>query len=843
MAALLRVAREAAAGGVRAALVTGEAGLGKSALLGRLGAELERDGGLVATGRCPEVDGAPPAWAWVEALRAVAAIEPPPDELRDALAPLLADDATGGPGPDTSAGRFRLHRAVWAWLTDVARRRPLTVVLDDLHRADAETLALLAAGVRADAGPMGRAADGKQAPVRLFVVAAYRPDEVDGRLTETLADLARRSPVRLALGGLSAEAAARVVASVSQTAVDAATLTALAERTGGNPFYLRESARLLDSEGALVALSDVPEGVRDVLRRRLARLPDPAVAVLRLASIVGREADVDVLVDAAEVDEGGVLDALDAGLIAGLLTEPAPGRVRFVHALVRDTMAADLSGLRRTRMHTRIAAALERLGTHDVSALAHHYGHGVGAATAARAVEVHVAAAELAERRFAHDTAVDLLARALECLDRVPATIPGDRDAERADLYGRLLRARVRAGDVSGARRTRQLAFAAAEAAGRDDLVVAAFTAWTVPTPWQRRPYGVLDEPVVAALRRLSARTDSTPEIRCRLLEAYASEVSEERIVPDPRALAEEAVALARELGDPGLRALTLSTLAANLGRLPEQAARDEAAAELRGLADEHDLPAYGWYARFNLATTAADRNDPATARRLVQESTAIAEAYRMPEAIGVGALAEATLAHIAGRSEEAEERYHRAIEPMIAQGSPHAFGFRWLAVATIRLGQGRIGELADEAPQMSALFGPFAADLCALAMAAAGRIDEARAMRALNEPIRPDFFHTPMSVFRAMAAIALGEREEAAALYPTLLPLAEAPPACAGLSIAIRPPALTLGELARFLGRDREATEHFTRAAAIADMWGANAWSVQARSALGSREGGSSTG
>ncbi|MFE3198181.1 BTAD domain-containing putative transcriptional regulator [Embleya sp. NPDC059237] len=842
LAALLRAAREAAAGGVRAALVTGEAGLGKSALLGRLGAELQRDGGLVATGRCPEVDGAPPAWAWVEALRAVAAIEPPPDELLDALAPLLADDAAGGPGPDTSAGRFRLHRAVWAWLTDVARRRPLTVVLDDLHRADAETLALLAAGVRAEAGTTG-AADGKQAPVRLFVVAAYRPDEVDGRLTETLADLARRSPVRLALGGLSADAAARVVASVSQTAVDAATLTALAERTGGNPFYLRESARLLDSEGALVALSDVPEGVRDVLRRRLARLPDPAVAVLRLASIVGREADVDVLVDAAEVDEGGVLDALDAGLIAGLLTEPAPGRVRFVHALVRDTMAADLSGLRRTRMHTRIAAALERLGTHDVSALAHHHGHGVGAATAARAVEVHIAAAELAERRFAHDAAVDLLTRALECLDRVPAAIPGDRDAERADLYGRLLRARVRAGDVSGARRTRQLAFEAAEAAGRDDLVVAAFTAWTVPTPWQRRPYGVLDEPVVAALRRLSARTDSPPEIRCRLLEAYASEVSEENIVPDPRALAEEAVALARELGDPDLRGLTLATLAANLGRLSEQAARDAAATELRDLADEYDLPVYGWYARFNLATTAADRNDPATARRLVEESAAIAEAYRMPEAIGVGALAQATLAHIAGRHEEAEERYHRAIEPMIAQGSPHAFGFRWVAVSTIRLGQGRIGELAEEAPQMLATFGPFAADLCALAMAAAGRIDEARAMRALNEPIRPDFFHTPMSVLRATAAIALDEREEAAALYPTLFPLAEAPPACAGLSIAIRPPALTLGELARFLGREQEATEHFTRAAAIADTWGANDWAYQARSALGRPEERSSTG
>jgi predicted ATPase len=107
--------------------------------------------------------------------------------------------------------------------------------------------------------------------------------------------------------------------------VDPATISALSERTGGNPFYVKESARLLASEGALVATSEVPEGVRDVLRRRFARLPAPAVSVLRLAAVAGRESDVDVLVGAADVDEAGVLDALDAGLISGLLTEPAPG--------------------------------------------------------------------------------------------------------------------------------------------------------------------------------------------------------------------------------------------------------------------------------------------------------------------------------------------------------------------------------------------------------------------------------------------------------------------------------------------------------------------------------------
>ncbi|MEU0935930.1 BTAD domain-containing putative transcriptional regulator [Embleya sp. NPDC005971] len=823
LAALLGAAGRVGAAGLRVALVTGEAGLGKSALLSRLAGELERAGLLVATGRCPEVDGAPPAWAWVEALRAIAEIVPPPAESAAALAPLLGDDPAEGPGQDTAAGRFRLHRAVWSWLAAGARRRPLAILLDDLHRADAETLALLAA-----------AADGEAAGAPLFVVAAYRPDEVAGRLTETLAGLARRSPVRLALPGLPEAAVARVVDAVSQTPVDPATITALAERTGGNPFYVRESARLLDSEGALVALSDVPEGVRDVLRRRLARLPEPAVAVLRLASVAGREVDVDVLVHAAEVEEGGVLDALDAGLIAGLLTEPAPGRVRFVHALVRDTMVADLSGLRRTRMHGRIAAALERLGSGDVSALAYHYGHAATAGTAARAVEVCVAAAELAERRFAHDTAVELLGRALECLDRIPADTAGDRDGRRADLFGRLLRAQVRAGDVGAARLTRQRAFEAAESMHRDDLTIAAFTAWTVPTPWQSRPYGSLDLGVLAVLRRLIARTDLDPRTRCRLLNGYAGELMGEDIEPRPRAMAEEAVALAADLGDPDLHALALTTLTGNLDSLPDAPARAEAAAELARIADAFDLPEYRWYSRYNQAIAAADQNDPAVARRLVEESTAIAESYRMPEAIGVGGCALATLAHIDGRHDEAEEYYLRATEPMIAQGSLHAYGLRRLALATILLGRGRIRELAPQAPGILADFGPFVADLCALAVAADGRIEQARAIRAVIEPIRRDFFHTPMSVFRAAVVVALGEHEEAAALYPTLLPLRDAAPACAGLSLAIRPPAHDLGELARFLGREREARAHFDRAAEIADTWHAKQWAADARAARG---------
>ncbi|MEU4511169.1 BTAD domain-containing putative transcriptional regulator [Nonomuraea wenchangensis] len=351
LSALVTAAAEAAADGARIALVTGEAGLGKSTLLEHLGRRLERDGWLVAVGHCPEVDSAPPAWAWTEALSAVAAAASPGEFAGD-LAPLLTD--TEPVDADATAGRFRLRQAVWKWLAAVAARRPVAVVLDDLHWADAATLELLGGGL------------GLRAPI--LVVAAYRADE-SGHLTGTLASLARATPLRLALPGLDDAAVARLVR--AECEADDETVAGIAERTGGNPFYVRESARLLNGEGALVALSEVPEGVRDVLRRRLARLPEGGVSILRLAAVAGRESSVDVLVKAAGTDEDDVMDALDAGVVAGLLDEPAPGRVRFVHALVRDTLIADLSRLHTARMHARIAAALE--GGDDIAALAHHW--------------------------------------------------------------------------------------------------------------------------------------------------------------------------------------------------------------------------------------------------------------------------------------------------------------------------------------------------------------------------------------------------------------------------------------------------------------------------------------
>ncbi|MEU4553740.1 BTAD domain-containing putative transcriptional regulator [Micromonospora violae] len=808
-----QAAAEAVAGGPRAAVVSGEAGAGKTSLLGRFRAGLSAHGWLVTVGRCPEVEGAPPAWAWVEALRQLAE-QAPPGDLAPALAPLLGG-GDGEPGGDVTAGRFRLHRAVGAWLDAAAARRPVAVVLDDLHAADAETLLLLQSVTEMTTGPV------------LFVVA-LRPAESADRLADTMAVLARRSPHRIALGGLRTSEVERILGALARTTVDPETVAALTERTGGNPFYVRESARLLAAEGTLVATSEVPEGVRDVLRRRLSRLPPSAVSVLRLAAAVGREAEVRTLVDAAGTDEGTVLQALEAALTAGLLTEPAPGRVRFVHGLVCDTIYTDLPQLRRTRLHARIAAATRRLRPDDYPALAHQYARAASAETAPLAVDYAIRAAELAERRYAYDAAIEVLGNAVEAA----ATVVGDRDALRVDLLGRLLRAQARAGAVAAARQTRARAIDVAAASGRDDLLVAAFTAWTVPTPWLTHEYGAVDLRVVELLTRLLRADDLDPVARCRLLEALATELDGES---DPRGVAagREALALSRQVDDPELRALGLAARMRTMSYEREASERREFALELRDLAEEHGLVTYRSVAEQVLGHCAAALNEPDELRLSVARQGWLAETYQLNEAQTINLCALGTLAHVAGDFAAARRRYDEVAGQMRRQGSLHADTFRYISLGTLLISQGRFGEHLEATRRIRRSLGPIVDDLLALALIESGRADEARAMPIGQHTYRPDYYESALLTVRGMVIVALGRRDLAQPVIDALLPVRDQLAGFSTTAAVVRPVALTLGELFRLLGQAEEATRHFTLAARVARRWGSPHWLAEATAAL----------
>jgi DNA-binding SARP family transcriptional activator len=819
LARLAETARDAAAGRGGLVLVGGDAGMGKTALAERFARGLAEQGWTCAWGRAPETGGAPAAWPWAELLRELAAAAPPAAGVAARLGPLLDDSATGTGDADVGTGRFRLHLAVGDYLAGIADTAPLLLVLDDLHWADEETLALL---VRL----AGRLRD---RPVLL--VATFRRTEVAEGLAGALAALARHEPARIDLGGLSPDEVAVLVRGSCATRLDDAELSAIAERTGGNPFFTRETARLLDAEGLPAATRRVPAGVGDVLRRRIARLPEPARAVLRDAAVLGRDADLRVLAELAG-DDDTVIDAVEAGLASGLVTEPAPGRLRFAHALVRDTLYAGLSRARRTRLHGRVAAALERHAPGEAAAIAHHYLE--SGADPDKAVRYARRAAAAAEARFAHGAAADLWARAVETLR---AQGP-DATRDRLELEIAAIRAGALAGQVVAARDRRLAAIADARALGDVRLLTRIIAAFDIPTLWTSREYGTLDRAVVEATDEALARLPAgETELRVRLLTTLAMELEGEQ---HDRGLtaSDEAIATARGLGVPELLAAALNGGYVNGYRTADGLdRRRRLATELLGLAAEHDLATYLVLAHLQLQQVAVAALDPPAARRHLAEGRRLAEQYGLPLLAEIAGW-HAGLTHaFAARFEEAERAYEEVGGAIGRTGIWFSErGMVFVGLFCVRLAQGRAGELVDGAAWLHRQWGHVeaTADVYALALAAVGRTAEARRVVAGAGPVRLDYFRDLTLTIRALRAISLGDRDLAEETYTALLPYEGHVSGGATAVATLGPVAHVLGDLAVFLDRPAEtAAAHYRTAAEVAGRLGAARWAEQAAAAL----------
>ncbi|MGC0423042.1 BTAD domain-containing putative transcriptional regulator [Embleya sp. AB8] len=428
--ATLLGAAKRADGRLAVALVSGDPGEGKTALTEHVRELLAAEGWRAAWGRCPESGGAPAGWPWTQMLRTLAAVSPPDEETARVLAPLLADSYI--PVGDQAAAKLMLHQAVVGYLARATAETPWLLVLDDVHRADEETLALLC-----------HLATDRDAAGRVLLVVTYRHNEVGDLLADALARLARCGPERIELTGLAPEAVADLVRGAVSAAIDEDTVRAIVDRTAGNPFYVLETARVLAAEGAHAAVSEVPVGVRDVIRRHVAGLPKAAQEVLKQACVLGRDIDVDVLLAQSGTDEDTVLDAVESALLTGLLVEPDAGQLRFTHALVRDTLYEDLSQLRRARMHARTAEAIEAVRPRDVAALAHHYLASASRATAAKATHFARLAALDAEIHFAYREAAELWRGALVAFERSGAT----DEAVRRELTAGAERSLAQSGD------------------------------------------------------------------------------------------------------------------------------------------------------------------------------------------------------------------------------------------------------------------------------------------------------------------------------------------------------------------------------------------------------------
>ena len=795
-------ALEAATGRMRIVLVTGDAGAGKTALADQVSQRLAAEGWTVTAGRCPEHEGVPAGWAWAEALRHLARTVPPAEP--QALATLLTD--TPARDHDAAAARFRLHRAVGGYLEEASRAAPLLVVLDDLHRADGETLAILA-DVTADL-----------AACRILVLASFRPAEASEQLSDCLAALAVREPVRVTLGGLDAAAAGELIQTTCARPVDGETARAIAERTGGNPFFIKETARLLDSEGALAATTEVPAGVREVLLRRIARLPATAQTILRQAAVLGADADADVLGEMAGAKEHVLLDAIEAGLLTGLVTEPGPGRIRFAHALVRDTLYHSLSRLRRSRLHARAAEAIERHNPGQVTALAHHYAEaGTNPVKAARYCRL---AAAQAEQRFAYPEATRLWDQAIACLDQASDTPARDR----LELVLGLVGALAQAGQLPRARSYRRDAIRAALPLDDPDLLARVITAFDVPRAWFFREYGETDGELVGTVEQTLTRLPPGDQpLRCRLLTTLAFELADSDSERGYQASA-ESVALARRLGDPFLLTMALGgrwvqCLSFRHDGLDE---RLRIGAELLALPGK-PVTAEA-LAHMMLMAACSGGADFAAADLHADQAARIGDRYDLPTVAAAVSIYRATRAALNGDSAAAAELYRQAAAQLGRLGLWRQGA--WLGIlgrSSLLIMQDRMADITSELesdPRMPALF----PELYALGLAAAGRAAEARAVATPLRPIRRDRRWLFQTGIRGLLAIALDDHERAESAYQALLPFAARPAGADTMLVTLWPVAQILGDLARYLGIPG-AQAHYEHALAIAEHAHVEPW------------------
>jgi DNA-binding SARP family transcriptional activator len=808
LAQVLRAAAEATAGQARIVLVTGDAGAGKTALADRVSQQLTAEGWTIAAGRCPEHEGAPAGWAWAEALRQLARTAPPSDPK--ALAALLTD--TPGPDADAAASRFRLHRAVGEYLEVVGRSAPLLVVLDDLHRADGETLRLL-----------GDLSAG-QAAARILLLAAYRPGEVNEQLSECLAALASREPVRVTLGGLEAHAAGELIRATCTRPVDEATVHTIAERTSGNPFFIKETARLLDSEGALAATTEVPAGVREVLQRRIARLPATAQTILRQAAVIGTETDVGLLGDVAGVEDQVLLDAVEAGLIAGLVTEPAAGRIQFTHALIRDTLYHGLSRLRCSRLHTRAAEAIERRSPGDAAALAHHYAEaGTDPVKAARYCGL---AAEQAEQRFAYREAARLREQAIAFLDQTASADVRDRLEQVLGLVGAL----VHNGQLAKARSLRNYAVRAALPLDDPALLARVIIAFDVPRAWFFREFGDTDLGLAGTVERtLAGLPPGDHPLRCGLLSTLAFELD---IAESERGheAAEEAVAMARRLGDPSLLTMALGGLWAESFRHDGLDERLRIGAELLALPGK-PVTAEA-VSHMLLMSVSCGMADFGAAGRHADLAARIARRYDLPTLATMVTMYHAMRAALDGDPAAAIDLYQQAAVQLDRLGLHElAVGVNVVGRMSVLIMQGRLAEVADDMegyPGLAVVF----PEPYALGLAAAGRVAEAHAVAARLPPVRRDRLWMFRTAIRGMLAIALDDRDRAGSLYHSLLPVAAQPVGAESMLVSLWPAAQLLGDLARYLGAPG-ADAHYQHALAIAERANVKPWREAAMSRL----------
>jgi DNA-binding SARP family transcriptional activator len=825
LSALAEAARYAAGGRVTTvALVSGDPGVGKSTLLQRFGDELAGSGWTVVSARCPETDGAAPLAAWGQIVRAITADGTP---VAAALGRLVTRDGRIERDGDVSAARVDVRTALTQLLSRAASGRPLALLIDDVHCADQETMRLLAGVVEDLVG------------VSVLIVAATRPAWPGADEPGAAVALAKAVSIHIELTGFDRAEAGQIIAAASGSELDDEVVDALIERTGGNAFFLTEIGRLARSQGSLSATTRVPDGVRAVLRRRFALLPGRTVDLLRLGAVIGRDVDLELLIlvaatacDVHDADE--IIAAIEAGLREGLFVEPRPGLVRFSHLVVRDTLYDDVTKVRRSQWHAAIAAALGELSPGDVAARAHHLYRSGTSAGAREAVDTATPAAEQALAGFAPERAIELIEWALRAIEQLDARGGSASADERSHLLSLRSRAELAVGAGVAALATRTEALRAAERSGDPEVLVRALTAWDLPTLWTTRSYGTVDTWLVGLLERALRASHVDAATRVRLLCALARELAG---LDQDRAhrAADEAEHLARHLADDAVASgLALHSQGVVLLHDSDLVGRLRLAEELIALGERPGLASFALLGHEFVVQWAVAHAQRSPLVEHLSQMDALVATYGWRQAAAVVATHHGVLAHLTGDIVAAEHHYRIATDELRRAGGLDVDEIATIVAFSLAVTGGDTSALAPLLDAAGTVPAPMA-DLAAVVLADARRLDEARAVWATREPIGHDFFRSLKLTGRALAVVRLGAVDEAAEVDAALAEFSGQLAGAVTGAFAFLPVDALRGDLARLLGRHTEAAAHDAAAAAVADRCGSAVWkaAIAARRSL----------
>jgi len=715
---LLNRWHDAARGRPGATFVLGEAGVGKSRLVREVAVRAHEQGSVVIFGRC-SADHTQPYEPFAEALdhfvsqvrghtyrlgsRAGDLARLMPDRMVRRLPDLTVvpgnEALDQGMGATEGEGeRIILREAVWAWLTEAATDDVLLVIVEDVQWADESTAAVLEHLIRSLRSE------------RILLLATLR-DPSPERDTPTISRLVRRCRknatfAEMQVGGLSSDEALEFVRATPGSPVEAGDehdfSLGLWRHTGGNPLFIEAVVSHLATHGgpldrvgpgSSLAFGDigVPRAVQDVVLGNLASMRAEDRTILHVAALL--EADIDLGLLACVAGQIGldatpaVEKALDQGLLVA--AEDTGDCVRFCHGIVREAVAGDVPTTRRGELHRQIAQAMQRRDTAmtegQLAALSHHLSYSSERTDRIHAADCASAAAGLAEARPARERAAALYRRSAELLEGV-----GD-EIGRCDALLNSGRAAKRAGDPSA----RASLVDAARLAGRLGEGERMARAAIACSRGMFSSLGAVDDDLVDVLERaLVLLGDEDSPLRASTLAVLGAELFYSQDRERQREASEEAVAMARRLGDPVSLSWVLNLFIGTLWRPDRVAQRLDLAAELERITAGLGRPQWRFSAASLGFQAAMEAGQFDLADERVQRMESLARQLDQPLVWAYLMLRQAQRQAVAGDLVEAErlanEAHRRGRSTGYADSEIFYYGQMWM----ICYHTGRLDEL-----------------------------------------------------------------------------------------------------------------------------------------------------